>query len=90
MQIQTEIVQLLTNEMRISIFARLSCVKIEIRVSLVNNSAFWQNRHVTTTNENVKQRKKVAYLVTHNQVVLCVHCDVFFSIPNDRIPEHRD
>jgi len=49
MHIKTEIARLLTNEMRISIFARLSCAKIKIHISLVNNSALWQNRHVATT-----------------------------------------
>jgi len=35
--------------MRISIYAWLSCAKIEIRISLVNNSALWRNGHVATT-----------------------------------------
>jgi len=37
------------NEMRISILSWLSCAKIEIHISLVNNSALWQNKHVATT-----------------------------------------
>jgi len=32
--------------------ARLSRAKIEIRISLVNNSALWQNRHIATTSVN--------------------------------------
>ena len=62
--------------MRISLFARPSSAKSEIRVSLVNNGALWLIRHVATTvvNRRDHETEKEGSLPRYSQrVVLCVY-----------------
>ena len=67
--------------MRISLLARPSSAKSEIRVSLVNNGALWLIRHVATTvvNRRDHETEKEGSLPRYSQrVVLCVYRGVSY------------